>query len=126
MALNRRDFLTYGMGAVVVGQMPWIFENKAFAAVQVQSRDFTITDALKEMSTHNTGQLPDGTVVGPGNPAQCYFWIYKSNTPPLDAECPGPIIFATRGDTIKIKLTNALDEPHNFSIPALGFFSGPI
>ncbi|MFZ2199146.1 MAG: multicopper oxidase domain-containing protein [Thermodesulfovibrionales bacterium] len=112
MEINRRNFLK-GMGALVIGtSMPWIFEDKAFGAVQVQSLDFHITDAMKEMVTHNSI-----------NDARCYFWIYKDSRFP--AECPGPIIFTTEGDSIQITLTNDLNEPHSLYIPG-AFNSGPI
>lgn len=58
------------------------------------------------------------------NQAQCYFWVFKEAT--LPAEIPGPHIFVVEGDTIAITVTNALDEPHAFSIPALEFTTGPI
>jgi hypothetical protein len=70
------------------------------------------------------------------NPAQCYFWLYKCDEPELDAEVPGPIIFATAGERITITLSNELDEPHSFFIPGVNrrpgvparpaFNSGPI
>ena len=44
---------------------------------------------------------------------------------PLPAECPGPTIFTTEGDTIQINITNDLDEHHAFFIPGM-FNSGPI
>ncbi|MHB8882829.1 MAG: multicopper oxidase domain-containing protein [Thermodesulfovibrionales bacterium] len=116
--MERRDFLKYSMGslaALVVGsEMPWLMESNAFAAFQTPTLNFTITDAMKEMVTHN-----------PFNDARCYFWIYKSNTPNLLPECPGPTIFTTEGDIVTITLTNALDEPHAFYIPGI-FNSKPI
>jgi hypothetical protein len=114
--IKRRDFLKYGLGsmaAVVVGsEMPWLTQGKAHAAVKVMELNFTITDALKDMATHNTL-----------NSAQCYFWIYKEAS--VAAECPGPSIFATEGETIAINITNNLDEKHAFYIPGM-FNSGPI
>jgi FtsP/CotA-like multicopper oxidase with cupredoxin domain len=103
------------LAALVVGsEMPWLMESNAFAAFQTPTLNFTITDAMKEMVTHNTF-----------NDARCYFWIYKSNTPNLIPECPGPTIFTTEGDIVNITLTNALDEPHAFYVPGI-FSSGPI
>ncbi len=114
--LKRRDFLKASTGAiaalVVGGGMPWIFEDEAYAAVKTTTLNFTITDALKNMVTHNDI-----------NQAQCYFWIYKEAN--LPAECPGPHIFVVRGNQVKITITNALDEPHAFFIPSV-FDSGPI
>lgn len=116
MKMNRRDFLKYGIGgvaAVVVGtRIPWL--QGALAATQ--TLNVTITDALKGMVTDN-----------PGNPAKCYFWIYKMTADGVDipAEVPGPNIFITRGDTVTINITNNLDEPHALAIPGI-FDSGPI
>ena len=70
--------------------------------------NFTITDAMKEMVTHNPGgALP--------NAALCYFWVFKEARFP-DA-VPGPQIFAFEGDKITVNVTNALDGPHAFIIP---------
>jgi hypothetical protein len=113
--VSRRDFLKCGLGgmaALVVGSgIPWITKG-AHAGVRVDTLNFIITDAIKDMATHNTI-----------NSAQCYFWIYKEAS--LPAESPGPTIFATEGDTIRINITNNLDEPHAFFIPGM-FNSGPI
>ncbi len=101
------------MAALVVGsKIPGIMENDAYAAVQVHNLNFDITDAMKDMVTHNIS-----------NHAQCYFWIYKEARFP--AEVPGPNIFTTAGDTINITVKNSLDEPHSFFIPGV-FDSGPI
>jgi hypothetical protein len=101
------------MAALVVGsKIPGILENEAYAAVQVHNLNFDITDAMKQMVTHNAI-----------NNAQCYFWLFKESRFP--AEIPGPNIFTTTGDTIRITLKNSLDEPHAFFIPGV-FNSGPI
>lgn len=114
--MDRRHFIKLGAGglsALVVGnKLPWIFEDQVYAAVQVHELDFEITDAIKQMVTHNDI-----------NNAECYFWLFKEKRYP--AEVPGPNIFATRGDTIRITLTNKLDEPHAFCIPGV-FDTGPI
>ncbi len=119
--INRRDFLKLagrgvagGVAILVVGsRLEWLEGNPAYAAT-VHTLDFHMTDAMKQMVTHNSI-----------NDARCYFWIYKSVVPDLMPECPGPIIFATRGDTVQIRLTNDLDEAHAFSIPGM-VSSGPI
>ncbi len=112
--ISRRQFIQSsagGIAALVVGsQLPWLTGNKAFAAVS--SLNFTITDAIKEMATHNAV-----------NTAECYFWVFKEAR--VAAEVPGPIIYAAQGDTVNISITNALDEPHAFFIPGM-FDSGPI
>lgn len=116
--LSRRDFLKYtggSLAAVAVGtQMPWLAKNPVFSASTVQSLEFHITDAMKEMVTHNAI-----------NDARCYFWIYKFTRPDLDADCPGPIIFTTVGDEIDVRITNDLDEPHSFFIAGM-VDTGPI
>lgn len=106
--MNRRDFLKKGAGGfaclVVGSQLSWLAKSNAFAATQVPALNFTVTDAIKEMVTHEPGN----------NEATCYFWIYKeANLPP---SCPGPIIFATEGEKIDVNITNELDEDHNFFI----------
>ncbi|MFB3886431.1 MAG: multicopper oxidase domain-containing protein [Thermodesulfobacteriota bacterium] len=114
--MKRREFLKMGIGglaALVVGsEIPWITENNVYAGVRVQALNFHIMDALKDMGTNS--------VI---NPAQCYFWIYKEDRFP--PECPGPHIFTTEGDVVKITITNHLDESHAFFIPGI-FNSGPI
>ena len=112
--INRRQFIQYGMGgvaALVVGS-DILFRPTAHAQV-VQNLNFTITDAIKEMVTHN--QV---------NTAECYFWIYKEAT--LPPESPGPHLFVYQGDTVGLSVTNGLDEPHAWSVPDLGFTTGPI
>ncbi len=130
--ISRREFLKYSIGAagglavVVVGsRLSWLSNNPSYAAAAVQSIDFHISDAIKEMHTHNTGLLADGKKVGDGNDARCYFWIYKSVIPDYPPECPGPIIMTAEGDEIQISVTNDLDEPHAFYIPGM-VDSGPI
>jgi FtsP/CotA-like multicopper oxidase with cupredoxin domain len=117
--MKRRDFIKYGMGGLatlVVGtKMPWLMDNPAYAAVQTQNLNFTITDAVKEMVTHEPGN----------NQATCYFWIYRSNSPAFPPDCPGPQIYTTVGDTINISITNELDEDHALFIPGM-YNSGPI
>ncbi len=114
--VSRREFVKYslgGMAALVVGSgMSSILGDKAHAGARVETLNFHITDALKDMATHNTI-----------NSAQCYFWVYKEDR--LPADCPGPIIFALEGDLVRINITNDLDEPHAFYLPGM-FNSGVI
>src|SRR6185369_6758319 len=118
MAMNRREFLKIsatGIATIVVGShFPFLGVKNAFAATQIL--EVTITDALKDMVTHNSV-----------NTAQCYFWVYKMKADGVDipVECPGPSIYAVQGDTITISITNTLDEAHSFFIPGV-FDSGPI
>lgn len=116
--MKRRDFLKLsatGVATIVLGShLPFLGLKNAFAATQ--TLEVTITDALKDMVTHNAI-----------NNAQCYFWVYKMKADGVDipVDCPGPSIYAIKGDSITIKITNALDEPHSFFIPGI-FDSGPI
>ena len=114
--VSRRDFVKYslgGMSALVVGSgMSWMMGDKAHAGVRAETLNLHITDALKDMATHNTL-----------NSAQCYFWIFKEDR--LPADCPGPMIFVAEGDTVQVNITNELDEPHAFYLPGM-FNSGPI
>jgi hypothetical protein len=115
--MKRRDFVKYaggGLAALVVGSVlpTWVSNNSLLAVKQVQELNFTITDAVKDMITHNSI-----------NKAQCYFWLYKEQNFP--AEIPGPHIFTTEGSLIKVSITNGLDEPHAFFIPGM-VNSGPI
>jgi len=122
MTMKRRDFLKLsassvaGAATIIMGsRIPFLGMKNAFAATQ--ELEITITDAMKQMVTHNEI-----------NDARCYFWIYKMKADGVDipAENPGPTIYAVNGDSITIKgITNALDEPHSFFIPGI-FDSGPI
>ncbi len=120
--MNRREFLklsSAGVATIVIGsKFPWLGAGNAFAAGQ--TLDVFISDAIKEMVTHNAV-----------NDARCYFWIYKMSIPgtnavSIPAECPGPTICCTNGDSITFNVTNGLDENHSFAIPDLDFSIGPI
>ena len=78
--MRRRDFIKYlggGLAALIVGtSLPsWVHKesNLVKSAQLVQSLDFTITDAVKDMITHNSI-----------NRAQCYFWLYKEKNFPAE------------------------------------------
>ena len=88
MTMKRRDFLklgaSAGVAAIVLGsRVPFLGVKNAFAATH--TLDITITDAMKEMVTHNSI-----------NDARCYFWIYQMKADGVDipAGCPGPTILA--------------------------------
>ncbi|MBI5443409.1 MAG: multicopper oxidase domain-containing protein [Deltaproteobacteria bacterium] len=112
--MDRRDFLKWSIGGVstlVVGsRLPWLLSGDAFALASTQTLTIEITDAIKDMVTHNAV-----------NTAQCYFWVYKMSVDgaPIPVECPGPTIVARKGDTIAVSITNALDEPHSFVVPGM-------
>ena len=116
--MDRREFLKKSLGCVatvVVGTViPGLRVDAATASVQ--SLTIHITDALKDMCTHNAV-----------NTAQCHFWIYKvkAGNTDIPAECPGPTIVTTSGDLVTLSITNDLDEPHAFFIPGV-FDSGII
>jgi FtsP/CotA-like multicopper oxidase with cupredoxin domain len=130
--INRRDFLRYtgmGLATIVVGcsgggggnggddtpspgdggtPPPSTGGGGGGDNGVVETLNFTITDAMKEMVTHNPGgAFP--------NAALCYFWVFKEARFP--EEVPGPQIFAFEGDRITVNVTNALDGPHSFMIP---------
>ena len=116
MYVSRRDFLKSSLGGVaamaVGGATGALFTAPAHAHDMPQSFNFHITDALKGMVTDN-----------PGNPAKCYFWVFKEDNFPAD--CPGPIILTTFGSTITVTVTNDLTQPHAFFVPGM-IDSGPI
>lgn len=70
--------------------------------------NFTITDIIKEMHTHELNNPAAGA-------AECYFWVFKEANFP--ANCPAPQIFVTAGQRVVINVTNNLDGPHAFFIP---------
>ena len=127
--MNRREFLqlsSAGVATILIGnKLSWLGVPNAVAANQ--TIDIAITDALKDMVTHNSI-----------NTAQCYFWIYKMSVPGPNnsiidiVDCPGPTICAVKGDSVTLNITNTLDEPHSFYIPGnlpgdpAQFDSGPI
>lgn len=126
-ALDRRDVLKLGAAGaatLIIGGTGTSFLEKAGYAESipswsgptqtVQTLNFTITDTIKEMVTHEPGN----------NEALCYFWCFKEQNQ-VWADCPGPNIFATVGQPIEITVTNALDEPHAFFIPRM-VSTGPI
>jgi len=118
MKMNRRDFLKLSAAGVATialsSKIPGLGATDAYAATQLL--EVFITDAMKEMVTHNEI-----------NDARCYFWIYRMRANGVDVppDCPGPTIVALKGDTITIRVTNELTQPHSFYIPGL-FDSGPI
>jgi hypothetical protein len=79
----------------------------------VQALDLTFTDALKEMAVSTAAA-----------PVTCHYWCFKEAALALPS-VPGPVIFAKPRDGIRLRLTNALGQPHSFTIPGV-FTSGPI
>ena len=122
--MNRRDFLKLSVGGVatlVVGsRLSWLHPGQAYAAAPGQTLQITVTDAIKEMVTHNAI-----------NTAECYFWGFQMSiagapgTPDtvLPYECPSPTILIENGDSITVEIHNELDEPHAFFVPGI-FDSG--
>ncbi|MBI5118995.1 multicopper oxidase domain-containing protein [Candidatus Poribacteria bacterium] len=110
--MDRREFISHGLGgaaAIVVGpKVPrWLAKSNAVIAA-TQTLNLALMDGVKEMVTHNAA-----------NNAECYFWLFKSTAPAIDAEVPGPTIFAFEGDTITINLRNNLPTAHRFAIPSM-------
>jgi Multicopper oxidase len=120
-SMNRRRFLKVsGGGVAALAAGSTLFKmSDGLAQARVQSLRFTITDALKDMVTHE-----DPALNPKANVAQNYFWMFKEAT--LPPQVPGPLVFALEGDSIGITVTNGLDEPHEFAIPGIGFTTRPI
>lgn len=136
--MHRRDFLRYsgwGIATIVIGGCGSGGNGSSLATSTSNSNsnsntsnnnnssdpvaatlNFSITDAVKEMITHE----PDSPLP---SAAECYFWIFKEDRFP--AECPGPQIFCTEGDRITVNVTNGLDGPHAFFISEMAD-TGPI
>jgi FtsP/CotA-like multicopper oxidase with cupredoxin domain len=122
MKIHRRDFLRFGMTGLAVlsvGQIRCGSGGSGSPGTpnpppgqRTLSLSLSITEALVEMI--------DGTFV--------YLWAFED---PLAAQpaprIPGPLLEAATGDTIRLTITNTLDEDHAFSIPGVvGSDSGPI
>ncbi len=133
--MRRRDFLRYGgygLAALVVGcggggggggSAPPAGDSDGSGNGEggdggqiVDTLNFTITDALKEMITHEPNSPGAGE-------ALCYYWVFKEAR--FAPDNPGPQIFAIEGDRIAINVTNDLDGPHAFFIEGM-IDSGPI
>ena len=113
--MERRDFIKLGLSAITAGcvsGIPPVFKvTKALAARQTVTLD--ITEVFHEMV----------------DLTQVYSWAYAG--PVSGPNIPGPVIFATDGELIRIRINNTLDEPHGLAISGLfeGSFlinSGPI
>ncbi|GAB4171133.1 MAG: hypothetical protein Tsb0017_26080 [Geothermobacteraceae bacterium] len=108
---NRREFIKYssmGMAVIVVGCGGGGGGGGAppgnggggggggGGGNVAETLNFTITDAVKEMVTFEpTSPLPSD--------ATCYFWVFREDRFPTD--CPGPQIYATEGDLIRVNVT---------------------
>ncbi len=132
--MRRRDFIKYtgyGLATIVVGcgsgggdsgsgdpvSPPPVIDPPVVGgggSTPVETLRFSITDAVKEMITHQTPD-PDRPANIWQNPAECYFWVFKEER--FAADCPGPQIFATSGDLIALEVTNELESPHAFYLP---------
>lgn len=113
--IRRRDFLIYSglsVTAIVVGCGGGGGGGAAPGGGGVvpvaETLNFTITDIIKEMHTHELGNPNAGA-------AECYYWVFKEANFP--AENPAPQIFATTGQRVVINVTNNLGVPHAFFIP---------
>jgi FtsP/CotA-like multicopper oxidase with cupredoxin domain len=110
--LNRGRFLKIGLTgavAVAVGAQAKLLTDilgaEATAAPAVY--DLRITDAVVEMV----------------NLEPVYHWVFADAE---GAHLPGPVLHALEGDTISLRVTNTLDEPHAFAIHGTGVSTGPI
>jgi len=114
--VNRRDFLKFsscGLAAVVVGSAGgWALFGKDSLAFAASTRlDLTLVEADAEMV--------DGV--------QVPMWAFSSSllsvdgVTPLGARTPGPILFATAGDTLRVRVRNEISGggPHGFAVPGV-------
>jgi FtsP/CotA-like multicopper oxidase with cupredoxin domain len=103
--VKRRDFIkcgAAGLTTLALGSMDsLIFRKEAEAATL--TFDLSMEAALVEMvDTRNV-----------------FFWLFQlqgASAPSI----PGPVLFAVSGDQVTIKVTNNLDEVHEFRIVAAG------
>ena len=109
--MKRREFIKTGLSglaAIAVGSihLPHLFRIEAYATPP--GIDLSMDAALVEMV--------DGS--------QVLHWLYgfAGSGPSF----PGPVIFATAGDTVTLNLTNRLLEPHAFQILGTGIASPAI
>ncbi len=114
VSLKRRQFIQFGVGGltgIALGCLQQRGPQAGEAGVQAaRTVNLSLEEALVEMV--------DFTPV--------YHWLFKLQGDPLP-RFPGPVIFATAGDTITVHLTNNLDEPHAFQVLGVpGSESGPI
>lgn len=112
MGMNRRDFIKIGltgMTAVVFGdaiRIPGIFSRTEALAAEVVL-DLSITEAMLETVDLN----------------QTYIWAFADATGP---KFPGPTILAREGDTIRLRITNNLNEDHAVAVTDTRISSGAI
>lgn len=110
--MDRRQFLKSGLVGIAVVtadsalQLPLFLTRQARSAIFMPTVNLTMKPALLE--------LVDQRVV--------FVWAYDDGRGP---RTPGPVIFATEGQTVQVRITNALPEPHAFAVPGV-VNSGPI
>lgn len=110
--MDRRDFIKIGltgMTAVAFSDLiniPGIFNQSEAWASQV-TLELSITDAMLETVDLN----------------QTYIWAFADLTGP---KFPGPVIFAREGDSIRLRITNNLDEDHAVAVTDTRISSGII
>jgi hypothetical protein len=114
--MKRREFLKLGGAAIVVGGAGGVSLFRPVAAVAASAAvELTMVEADHEMV--------DGVLV-PG-------WAFESNLAAggvlLGARIPGPTLFVTEGETLRIRVRNRIPNggPHAFAIPGV-VDSGPL
>lgn len=111
---SRRQILklgTCGLAGVALGSLGSPGQSAAqVGPLAARTINLSFEEALVEMV--------DSTAV--------YHWLFKLGGEPRPS-FPGPVIFATTGDTITVNLTNNLNEAHAFEVLGVpGSASGPI
>lgn len=109
---RRAHFLKIGLTglvAVAIGTQAKIASSLMGGTADAASSTYelTMTDAVVEMV----------------NLDPIYHWVYADHN---GAHIPGPVLHAVEGDTIELRINNALDEPHAFAIHDTGVTTGPI
>lgn len=136
--MDRRDFLKLsmsGLAAIAVGsvKLPGIFGAEAHAATS--TINLTMMEAMVEMfdKTPVYHWVFASDIFGPATvrPLQQQPVAGPAPTNQLFPSFPGPVIFATAGDTITLNVTNNISNlsatvPHAFQILGTKIKTGPI
>jgi len=120
--MRRREFLQVGLqGLGLVAAHSLVLPPLAGCTVMEPPLEPALGTALELHITEALVEMIDKTPV--------YHWLFAPRPGGIDfgPRFPGPVIFATAGEAIRIALTNDLDEDHAFEVAGVaGTASGPI
>jgi len=111
--MDRREFIRvcgaglFGVAAssaLARGPLPGLLDIAV--AATARTFDITASEAMVEMVDET----------------QVYMWLFDAGMGP---KWPGPVLIVEEGDPITVNFTNALDEPHAFTIPGVTT-TGPV